>query len=722
MIPILYEKDEKLFTSNGLCRLRDTISAVVTEERNGIYECDFEYPVTGANYDFIQCGRIVGVQHDDNGDVQPFDIVSYSKPIDGIVTFHATHISYRQSFITVKTSTCNSLADAYTMIRTGSPNNPFTYWTDKTSTGFLACADGAPRSVRQILGGVEGSILDTYGGEYKWDKWQTMLYDSRGVARDLTIRYGVNMLDYTDELDYSESFTSVMPYWTDGNEFVVGDRVDSGFPSYTGRDECVPLDVSDKFEGKPTKAQVESMASSMIGDAYLPQQTVTVEFARLQDLGYKDLENLYKCNLCDTVNVVFPRYVMRGKFKIVKTVWDVLQNRYESMELGTLSTTLSEALGLDNNVSNGNGTNTGDMEVENIEVFASSSISSGSHKYGTVGITKAGYYPVGIVGWNSPDTSAFVPTRLRLSAQSVGAGTISYDVRNVSSSSASGVFKADVFWVKGNLPGFGDLSVLGALAYKDTASGTVTVPKTYTTTVTPSTVTKYVAASSTAGGSASKETVTISKADSGAATYTPEGSNASSSVSGTCSVTPSGSISTGSGTANYTPAGTVGTPTITVTPSTTTKYVAGSATGGGSVTAGTAASCTLPAFTATVSDETLTLAWSAGSFSANTPTAVTLPSFSSQTIATGITSATSTQPTFSGTGAELKFTGSASSGTISGTAAAQTFTGTGVRLKTDKDVFTSVTMPSFSSQTIATGISSSTTTTATTESKTVTVS
>ena len=88
MIPILYEKDETAFLDNGLGRLRDCISCMVTEERNGIYECDFEYPVTGQNYDKIQIGRIIGVTHDDSGDVQPFDIVGYTKPIEGVVTFH----------------------------------------------------------------------------------------------------------------------------------------------------------------------------------------------------------------------------------------------------------------------------------------------------------------------------------------------------------------------------------------------------------------------------------------------------------------------------------------------------------------------------------------------------------------------------------------------------------------------------------------------------------
>lgn len=347
MIPILFDKDETAFTSNGIGRLRDCISCIVTEERNGIYECDFEYPVTGANYDLIQCGRIVGVTHDDSGDLQPFDIVSYSRPIDGIVTFHCTHVSYRQSFLTVTASTAiNSLSAAFTYLGTSKPANPFTYWTDKTSSGYLASADGTPRSVRQTLGGIEGSILDIYGGEYEWNKWTVKLWAARGQMRDFTIRYGVNMSNFTDETDYSEVYSSVIPYWTDGENTVVGTKVDAPYPTYTGRGECVPLDVSDKFKDKPTSAQVTSMAQSVIGSPYLPAQTITVEFVRLQDLGYYDYYPLFECKLCDTIKVIFPYYGMSSDFKIVKTEWNVLAGRYESMELGTLSLSLSEALGI----------------------------------------------------------------------------------------------------------------------------------------------------------------------------------------------------------------------------------------------------------------------------------------------------------------------------------------------------------------------------------------
>lgn len=350
MIPIIYEKDEALFVTNGLGRLRDCISCIVTEERNGIYECDFDYPVNGANYDLIQVGRIIGVTHDDTGDIQPFDIIGYTKPIDGIVTFHCVHISYRLTGHTIRGTNINSLAAALTQIETYSyPTVPFTFSTDMTATGYVAVFDGIPHTVRQVLGGVEGSILDTYGGEYEFDKWHVTLHSNRGEIRDFKIRYGVNMLDYNEEFDSSNCYNSCRPYWTDGQTYVVGDRQKYNGSTPSGREQCVPLDVSDKFESKPTKAQVETMGASVMAsqNPTVPAQTIEVSFVRLQDLGEYDLYNdLLQCRLCDMIAVIFPDFNSSGQFKVVQTEWNVLLGRYESMQLGELATTLSEALGV----------------------------------------------------------------------------------------------------------------------------------------------------------------------------------------------------------------------------------------------------------------------------------------------------------------------------------------------------------------------------------------
>lgn len=349
MIPILYEKTETAFHSNGLGRLRDVIEATVTEERNGVYELEFQYPIGGINFDKIKIGRIVAVEHDDSGDVQPFDIVSYERPIDGVVTFHCVHISYRQSYMTVRGTNINSLAAAFTQLGNALPSNPFTYWTDKSSTGYVGAFDGVPKTVRSMLGGTEGSILDAYGGEYEFDRFTVKLWQSRGQYRSFAIRYGVNMLEYQDETDSSECYSSCIPYWTDGTTTVVGDKQTLATLPPSGRDACVPLDVSEKFENQPSKAQVNAMGLSVLnsGQPYLPTQNITVSFVRLQDTPeYAQFSSLLRCGLCDTIKVIFPDYQSSGTFKIVRTVWNVLMERYDEMELGDLSASLSEALGI----------------------------------------------------------------------------------------------------------------------------------------------------------------------------------------------------------------------------------------------------------------------------------------------------------------------------------------------------------------------------------------
>ena len=469
MIPILYEKTETAFVSNGIGRLRDCISCIVTEERNGIYECDFEYPIDGANYELIQVGRIVGVTHDESGDIQPFDIVSYTKPIDGVVTFHCTHISYRMCRMSIRCASANinSLSDAFTWITTYAQPSPipFTFWTDKTSTGYCSSLQSVPYTVRQVLGGTEGSLLDAYGGEYEWDKWTVKLWSARGQYRDFSIRYGVNMLDYNEEYDTSDCYSSVRPYWTDGTTTVVGDKQNSGSLPPSGRDQCVPLDLSEKFENQPTKAQVEAAAVSYMNTNHptLPTQTIEVSFVRLQDMGeYADYQNLLQCKLCDTINVIFPDFNSSGTFKIVQTEWNVLTGKYESMELGDLAMSLSEALGI-NDIQRDSKTTIELMQSDITalqnnpwSLFArepyslNHAISSGSSGQITKSITKAGYYPVGIIGYDIAGTAStwLFPFKLNLTSVTLGSATIYCNLRNFGTGTSSGTMTVMVLWCK----------------------------------------------------------------------------------------------------------------------------------------------------------------------------------------------------------------------------------------------------------------------------------
>ena len=350
MIPILYESNETEFTSNGLGRLHDCISCECSEERNGIYEVKFEYPITGLHYSDILLGRIIAVSHDETGDIQPFDIYSYSKPYNGVVTFHARHISYRQSGIVATETNIDSAYSALTSLRINtSIHNPFAYDTDIVKTGYLPYADGVPRTVKSFLGGGEGSILDTYGGEYEFDRFHVQLWEQRGELKNITVRYGVNMTEFTDEMNYSDSYNACVPYWQGENSIVIGQMQVLDNLNFDGRDYCVPLDVSDKFESMPSAGEVQLEGYNYMrnNQTYLPSRNIKVNFIQLKDSEeYKQFAGLEKCCLCDSVNVIFPLYDMAGVFKIVRVVWDVLQERYLEMELGNLPTSLAQALGI----------------------------------------------------------------------------------------------------------------------------------------------------------------------------------------------------------------------------------------------------------------------------------------------------------------------------------------------------------------------------------------
>lgn len=355
MKPILYEKDETAYTTNGLGRLNDCIDIAVTKELNsGIFECDFTYPVTGQRYDQITLGRSIAVTADDTGDIQPFDIVGYTRPIDGLVTFHAVHVSYRLARSITKRPAIGSgvttTGQAFAMFEAGQPALPFHYTADlSTNTGFMGMtADNTPRSVREFIGGGAGSFIDTYHAEVIWDKFNVRFVDRIGQQRNFKIRYGVNLAAYNEEVDNQSTFTTAYPYWKNGDTVKLGGYVSSGLTP-VDRDYCVALDLTDKFEDEPTVAQLQTAATNYMlnNQTNLPQRTINVDFIRLQDLeDYQDFAELLKCALGDTITVIFPRYNVSSDFRIVRTVWDPLQERYLKMTLGTLETTLSQALGV----------------------------------------------------------------------------------------------------------------------------------------------------------------------------------------------------------------------------------------------------------------------------------------------------------------------------------------------------------------------------------------
>lgn len=344
MIPILYESTETQFTSNGLGRLVDTISAVVTEERNGVYELEFEYPISGEKYDLIKEGRIVAVTHDETGDVQPFILYKRTATIDGKVKFNAHHLSYRLSNIVVKPFTASGIVDAMAQIVPNSMNpNPFVFWTDKVVTSQFE--NETPRSVRSLLGGERGSLLDVFGkGEYEFDKWTVKLHLNRGQDSGVTIRYGKNLSDITQEIDASGYYNAVAPYWKGDDETVT--LPDLVVLEDVDEIRAVPLDLTSEFENAPTQAELRNMAQTRLENSsgINISENIKADFVQLwQTEEYKDYAPLQRVRLCDTVTIIYePLGVYSIQKKAIRVKWNVLLDRYDEIELGDSQVTLAD--------------------------------------------------------------------------------------------------------------------------------------------------------------------------------------------------------------------------------------------------------------------------------------------------------------------------------------------------------------------------------------------
>lgn len=344
MVPKLYGSDETAFTSEGLGRLTECTRCHVKEVRNGEYECEFVYPVTGRLFSSIEEGSYIACIHDDDGDVQPFKIYRRSAPIDGRVTFNARHISYLLNHVIVSPFEAHSAVEAMAALSSNAiNNNPFTFSTDKTTLGTLKTEE--PRSVRQIMGG-DGGILDIYaGGEYDFNLWHVDFKAHRGNASGVQIRYGKNLISIDQEKDAGETYNAVVPFWRGTvNDVETLVTVTGYIVSAAGASTIIPvvLDLSNEFDDQPSEAELRTAAENYLAESmpWLANESIKVNFAQLwQTAEYEDRANLQRLRLCDTVSVYYPALgVSADNIKIVSVDYDVLTEKYISMELGQVAT------------------------------------------------------------------------------------------------------------------------------------------------------------------------------------------------------------------------------------------------------------------------------------------------------------------------------------------------------------------------------------------------
>ena len=205
---LLFSPTETAFANNGLGALADAISCSVAEERNGAYELEMQYPITGLHYTDIANRCLIYCKPDPYRDPQPFRIYRITKPLSGRVTIYARHISYDLSGVVASPFTAGSAPAALAGMKANATpsTSPFEFWTDKTTAGNFTVS--APTSERALLGGTSGSLLDVYGGEYEFDKYTVRLWSARGQDSGVTIRYGKNLTDLQQDENISNVCSS----------------------------------------------------------------------------------------------------------------------------------------------------------------------------------------------------------------------------------------------------------------------------------------------------------------------------------------------------------------------------------------------------------------------------------------------------------------------------------------------------------------------------------
>lgn len=345
---LLYPSTETEFQNNGLGALSDAISCTVTEERNGMYEMEMQYPVSGSHYGEIANRAILFCKPDPYRGPQPFRIYRILKPISGRVTIYAQHISYDLSGVTVSPFSAGSCAGALDGLKANAvpANMPFTFWTDKSTSGNFSV--DVPSSLRSLLGGTEGSILDVYGGEYEFDRWTVKLWSQRGKDSGVTIRYGKNLTDLQQDENISNVATGIYPYWKGSDETLVeieGKVVNA--PGTYDFTRIIPVDFTSDFQEQPTPEQLQSRAETYVeaNDIGVPTVSLSVSFQPLEQTEeYKDIALLERVNLCDTVTVEYPTLGVSATAKCVKTVYDALKDRYTSIELGEAKTNIADTI------------------------------------------------------------------------------------------------------------------------------------------------------------------------------------------------------------------------------------------------------------------------------------------------------------------------------------------------------------------------------------------
>ena len=374
MIPILYGKNKDDYNDSwGLGLIKDCAGATVTEELNGDITAEVKIPYASPVYPLLEVDMVIAlhmpeIKHrqsehaDDLGGKEPFRIISISKPLGGIVTVQAEHISGQLKKVIMTPRSADYYRQFDDIPHLGSLED-FTFDLPMSPAGDVMKgpmpAVKIPITCREYMQGKEGSITDNLGYEWIFHGWNVRAVERRGGQSSCVIKYGKNLSDIKQEESIANIYTGIIPYWRqeqDGQvEYVAPDHaVMCQYADRYAFDRIQAMDCTEAYQTAPTAAQLESYAASYMerNGWGVPDVSITVDFrsgigsigktgAVIRNNYLVEYQELY---LGDTVHVVFERLGIDTTARVSKYTYDALRERYLTIDIGTIKPSITERL------------------------------------------------------------------------------------------------------------------------------------------------------------------------------------------------------------------------------------------------------------------------------------------------------------------------------------------------------------------------------------------
>lgn len=370
MIPILFNKDEKTFTSLGLGQMDATL-VEVERERNGNYTLYAEVPFSSPQAKHLTKEMLIKADAGSRTKWQTFKINRTIKDTNAdVIKVYADHISM---------DTINDAMKPKVVIRQQTAEGALRQWvnglvsgktydvqSDITHVGSTEWTIDEVENARQALGGVSGSILDVWGGEYEFDNNRIILHKEMGRTAPTVLEYGRNIvsLEYEELID--GVYTSIYPYATytpkskDNKQLpdimVTLDEliIDSEYAGNYETRRIQIVDFSNEFDSNaenpeiPTQAKLRTLAKAYVkNNGYgIPKISQEIDFVDLsKTLDYQDIQVMEEIELNDRVPVYYPNIdAETNDVKVTTTNWDVLNNRYSKITLSTIGAMNSNSI------------------------------------------------------------------------------------------------------------------------------------------------------------------------------------------------------------------------------------------------------------------------------------------------------------------------------------------------------------------------------------------